>query len=256
MKKQAIPKDQKFPLSSLFPNVVTIVGLCFGVTSIRYALSSKWEIAVSLLVISAFIDGMDGRLARMLNASSKFGAELDSLADFVNFGLAPALIAYLWSLHAIPVKGLGWAICLLYVICCAIRLARFGAITSVNDNPNKALTDNLFFGIPAPAGAGLTLIPIMLVFQYEVDFFREHPFYLGLYLTTIAILMASRIPTFSAKNIKIRHEFAYPILVVIALFIIGLIIEPWIVLPFMGVLYILSIPLSLIYYHHVKNTNN
>ena len=126
-------KDSKLPLVSMIPNIVTLLGMIIGLTSIRYALDFKWEYAVGLIVISAFIDGLDGRIARALNASSKFGAELDSLADFLNFGIAPAILLYLWSFTHIHFKGVGWSITILIIVCCAFRLARFNCEES-NDN--------------------------------------------------------------------------------------------------------------------------
>ena len=237
VKKQ---NNQQMPISYLFPNMVTIIGLCFGMSSVKYALDGRWEISVALLVISAFIDGMDGRLARMLNASSKFGAELDSLTDFINFGVAPALILYFWGLNMIPVKGVGWAISLLYTVCCAFRLARF----NVNNDLAAKESSSFFPGIPAPCGAGLTLIPIMLSFELEIFIFANNPVYLALYIIIIAILMASQIPTISTKNTHISHKFIYPALILITVFIVSLIIEPWIMLPLMGLVYIMTIPIS------------
>ena len=233
--------SKQFPVSYLFPNIVTIIGLCFGMSSIKYALDGRWEISVGLLVISAFIDGMDGRLARMLDASSKFGAELDSLTDFINFGVAPALILYFWGLNMIPIKGIGWAIALIYTVCCAFRLARF----NVNNDLEEKEKSNFFPGIPAPCGAGLTLVPIMLSFELKISFFAENPVYLAIYMMIIAVLMASQIPTISTKNTKISHKFIYPILILITIFIASLIIEPWIMLPLMGLVYILTIPISI-----------
>ena len=232
--------SKQFPVSYLFPNIVTIIGLCFGMSSIKYALDGRWEISVGLLVISAFIDGMDGRLARMLDASSKFGAELDSLTDFINFGVAPALILYFWGLNMIPIKGIGWAIALIYTVCCAFRLARF----NVNNDLAEKEKSNFFLGIPAPCGAGLTLVPIMLSFELKIYFFADNPFYLAIYMMVIAILMASQIPTISTKNTNISHKLIYPILILITIFIASLIIEPWIMLPLMGLVYIFTIPIS------------
>lgn len=242
--KQTMAKQ--FPISSLFPNMVTIIGLCFGMTAIKYALEGRWEVSVGLLVISAFIDGMDGRLARMLNASSKFGAELDSLTDFINFGVAPALILYSWSLGDFPIKGVGWAIALIYTICCGFRLARYNSsITHHNDNFSR----NFFLGIPAPCGAGLILIPIMLSFKLQILLFKETPIYLALYVLTIAVLMASQIPTISLRNLRINNKLIFPALILITIFIVSLIIEPWVVLPLMGVGYVMTIPISVFMFY-------
>jgi CDP-diacylglycerol--serine O-phosphatidyltransferase len=235
-----------FPISSLFPNMVTIVSLCFGMSSIKYALDGRWELSVGLLVISAFLDGMDGRLARFLNASSRFGAELDSLADFINFGIAPAFILYLWSMVNIPIKGLGWAIAMIYSICMALRLARFNAFLSKETTEKDK---NYFFGIPAPSAAGLTLLPIMLSFTLEINIFKDNPIYVAGYLLIIAFMATSRIPTFSLKNSKIHHHWMIPMLIFAAILIIALITKPWLTLPVVGAIYIAVIPISVISYY-------
>lgn len=240
---------KQFPVSYLFPNIVTIIGLCFGMTAIKYSLEGRWELSVGLLVISAFIDGMDGRLARMLNASSKFGAELDSLTDFINFGIAPALILYSWSLQSVPIKGFGWAISLIYAICCGFRLARYNSSMN-HDNDNY--TNNFFLGIPAPCGAGLILIPIMLSFKLQFFLFKENPGYLAIYTLMIAILMASQVPTLSLRNLKIAHKFIFPTLILVTIFIVSLIIEPWVVLPLMGLGYIITLPISIMMFYSSK----
>lgn len=232
-------KDSYQPIINLLPNIVTLSGLIIGLTSIRYALDQKWENAVSLIVISAFIDGFDGRLARALNASSKFGAELDSLADFVNFGVAPAILLYLWSLITIPYKGVGWAITTFVIACCAFRLARF--------NSHEG-TENLFHGISAPCGGGLLLVPIMLSFN---DALPEGTtaIMIAIYAIIIALMMASNLPTISIKKLQIPNKLFFPILVLITIFFALLIIRPWICLPIMGLLYLLSIPITIFHYH-------
>jgi CDP-diacylglycerol---serine O-phosphatidyltransferase len=234
----------KFPIAYFYPNLVSIIGLCFGMTAIRYSLEGRWELSVGLLVISAFIDGMDGRIARMLDASSKFGAELDSLTDFINFGVAPAIIIYSWSLNELPIKGTGWAICLFYTICCALRLARFN--TALDDKSTK--NNNFFHGIPAPCGAGMVLVPIMLSFDLEISLFADNANYLAIYLITMAILMASNIPTISVKNLHLNKNFIFPTLILITIFIIFLIAKPWIALPIMGIFYLFTIPCSTLIY--------
>ena len=240
----------QLPITSLFPNIATIIGLCFGMSSIRYALEQRWELAVALLLVSAFIDGMDGRLARMLNASTDFGAQLDSLADFVNFGVAPAFLVYSWGLSAIEIRGLGWAISLIYTICCGIRLARFNTLLNKNKDEDK----NYFFGVPAPCGACLMLLPIVLSFQYELIFFRENPIILSIYTLIVSLLMSSQLPTISLKNVKINSDYILPCLILAAIFVVGLIIEPWLALPILCFAYILSIPVSIAYYFYKKKS--
>jgi CDP-diacylglycerol--serine O-phosphatidyltransferase len=246
--------SESLPISRLFPNIVTIIGLCFGLFALKYAMAERWEMAVGFVVIAAFIDGMDGRLARILNASSDFGAQLDSLADFFNFGIAPALILYMWITH--EVKGLGWAIALFFIISQALRLARFNVSLEEDDEHDKKVNDNFFRGIPAPCGAGLSLIPMMLSFLFADKFdtppFEITPIIVIFYMAIIAILMVSRIPTISVKKSKVRREYASVFLSIAALLVIAFIIEPWIVLPAIGIGYLLTIPFSVISYLRIK----
>lgn len=230
----------------LFPNMITLLGLCAGLTSIRFAMESKWEMAVTFIIIAAFIDGMDGRIARMLNSTSNFGAQLDSLADFANFGVAPAITLYLWTVHNIPIKGLGWAIALFFAMCCAVRLARFNV--ALDDSEKPKWKEKFFVGIPSPAGAGLSIVPMMIVFHLDdgkiVDFL-SNPFFIAVYMIIIASLMASTVPTFAAKKIFVRKEFASSIIIIMCAVIIGMIIKPWVTLPLLGILYLCSIPASI-----------
>ena len=246
-------KLRGLPLSRLFPNMVTLLGLCAGLSAIRFALNDRWEMAVTFIVIAAFIDGVDGRLARLLNSTSKFGAELDSLSDFVNFGVTPALVLYLWKIDELHIRGLGWALTLFFIICMAIRLARFNTMIENAEQPKWM--DGFFNGIPAPAGAGLSIIPMMLSFQIGHGFW-EQPAIVSIYMAIIALLIASTIPTFSSKKIRIPHELVSIALIVFAIMLIALIIEPWITLPLMGVAYATSIPLSVLYYYKLKHTKN
>ena len=232
----------RLPISRLFPNVITIMAICFGFTSIRYALNQQWEIAVAFIIIAGFLDVVDGRLARLLKATSNFGAQLDSLADFVNFGISPAIVLYLWELHNIPNKGFGWALALSFAVCSAIRLARFNSDLADPDRP--AWKEGFFTGVPAPMGAYLAIMPIILSFETKIlDYI--HPTAIGIYLVLIGILMASRLPTFATKKLVIQREYISLILVVAGLLIGAIIIEPWIVLSILGIAYIFTFPLSL-----------
>ncbi len=249
-----------FHIVRLFPNLLTLVGLCAGLSSIRYALYGKWETAVILIIIAASIDGLDGRLARMLHSTSNFGAYLDSLCDLVNFGVAPALTLYLWKTG--EARGFGWAFVLLFVVCAALRLARFN--TSLDDENPRIGADRFFVGIPAPAGAGLALMPIMISFWAEENFkfslrdnfFLFQPSFLSLYLGVVAVMMASRVPTFSAKKIAIKTKYLSPIVILLVLSIIALIIDPWLTFPLLGGLYLLSIPFSIYSHHRLKRRHN
>lgn len=235
-------RHKVLPISRLFPNVVTIMAICFGLTSVRYALSGQWDMATHFIVIAGFLDVVDGRLARFLKATSNFGAQLDSLADFVNFGVAPAIVLYLWDVHNVETKNLGWALALVYAICSAIRLARFNSDLI---NPNRpAWKDGFFTGIPAPMGAYLAVMPIMLSFKTSImDYVC--PLSLGIYMVVIGILMASRIPTFATKKIIIQKKHISLVLAAAGLLVGMIIIEPWIILPALGIVYLLSIPFSI-----------
>lgn len=238
------------PISKLFPNMVTILGLCAGLSAIRFALLERWELAVTFIVIAAFIDGVDGRLARLLNSTSRFGAELDSLSDFVNFGVTPAFVLYLWSVDEIGIRGLGWSLTLFFIICMAIRLARFN--TTLEDGEKPEWADNFFSGIPAPSSAGLSIVPMMLSFQLGDGFYSD-PRFVAIYMTGIALFTASSVPTFSSKKIRIRRNLVSVALLIAAIFFIGLLIEPWITLPLMGAVYIASIPFSVAYYYKLSS---
>lgn len=242
------------PIIRLIPNMVTLTGLCLGLFAIKYAMSGQWQIAVMLVVIAAFVDGIDGRLARMLNASSDFGAQLDSFTDFVNFGVAPAFILYLWKGHEI--KGLGWAVALFFIICMALRLARFN-VGLAEDGSDPEMRDKFFQGLPAPCGGAVSLIPMILSFLFEEKFGYQlfettAPMLIG-YIILMSILTVSSIPTISVKKIKIPREYASLFMAAAALFILSLVVEPWITLPLLGLGYLSTIPFSIFQYYRVKS---
>ncbi len=241
------------PISKLFPSIITLLALCFGLTSIRYGFDQKWEHSVALIVIAALLDGMDGRIARYFNATSDFGANLDSLADFINFGVAPAIILYMWILNYIPIKGVGWGFVLIFSVCCSIRLARFNV--SIQDKHHNKFKDIFFEGINAPVGAVLAINPIALSFEFDNIEIIKNYWFIGFYITLMAFAMASRIPTFSIKKISIHKKNVALILALFGLFIAALIIKPWIVIPFLSFIYILSIPVSIATYYKCKNTS-
>lgn len=245
MPKKKDPKNRSFPITYLLPNIVTLAGLCAGLTAIRYAMSDRWELAVGLLVIAAIIDGMDGRLARMLDATSTFGAELDSLADFVSFGVAPAMVAYMWVLH--DIKGLGWMLALFYVVCCALRLARFNS--RIFDGPKneqeRIKSDHYFSGVAAPCGAMIALLPIVVHFELgSVWGMRESVLY-AVWLPFVALLMASTLPTVSLKKFKIKPAQAAPIMLLAGAWIAGMIMETWKTFILTSVIYLALIPVSI-----------
>ena len=193
-----------FLFIKLFPNVITLLALAVGLSSIRFAIEGKWELAVTAIIVAAILDGFDGRIARMLNATSTFGAELDSLADFVNFGVAPVIVIYLWSLHTFKYKLLSWGAVLLYNSCMAIRLARFNTAMI-----NEILPKHFFVGVPAPIGALLVLAPVMLEFDIAQEYGispKEYLLSTIIYVVVIGFLLASRIPTISLKYISINFQ--------------------------------------------------
>jgi CDP-diacylglycerol--serine O-phosphatidyltransferase len=242
------PRRRRFkaiPVRTLVPNLITLLALCAGLTAIRLSMEGKLEWALAAIVFAGVLDGIDGRVARMLKGTSRFGAELDSLADFVNFGVAPALILYFWGLHEL--KSAGWIVALVFAICAGLRLARFNVMI---DDPNKpAWAGNFFTGIPAPAGAITVLLPIYLYFlgvsnglvTIWLTFF---------YTLAIALLMVSRLPVLSGKRVgkRVPPEMVLPVFVVVVLFFALLISYPWQVLSVGVVAYLACLPFGLLSY--------
>lgn len=247
----SISKGLTIPLHKLVPSIVTILGLCLGITSIRYALDYKWQIAASLIIIAGFVDGIDGRLARFLNAVSKFGAQLDSLADVVSFGVAPAVVMYLWSLHEIPYKGVGWAIVLFFIACSTIRLARFNS--KLEDTGSKVKVDNYFTGMPITAAAFTCLLPMLI--SFELSSYKFSCWFIAVYIVAIGFLMISKIPTFSFKAVVIKRDYVHFILVFAAIIITIVILEPWVFLPLLGLVYLTTIPISIMQYKRKLKNN-
>ncbi|WP_420131137.1 CDP-diacylglycerol--serine O-phosphatidyltransferase [Rhodopseudomonas sp.] len=227
------------PVRLLVPNVITLLAICAGLTAIRLAVEGRMELAVAAIVFAAVLDGIDGRVARMIKGQSKFGAELDSLADFVNFGVAPGLILYFWQLHFL--SNVGWIAAMIFAISGGLRLARFNATM---DDPNKpAFAANFFTGVPAPAGAITVLLPVYMGFLGAPT---PPAVLIALYTLLIAFLMVSRLPVFSGKAVRLRvaPEMVLPVFVSVVLFIALLIGYPWHMLSAGSVLYLLSLPLG------------
>ncbi len=227
------------PVRMLVPNVITLLAICAGLTAIRLSIEGRMELAVAAIVFAAILDGVDGRVARMIKGQSKFGAELDSLADFVNFGVAPGLMLYFWQLHEL--NNGGWIAAMVFAIAGGLRLARFNASI---DDPNKpAFAANYFTGVPAPAGALLALIPLVVSFEAEAAWPR-HPIVVGLVLVAVGGLMVSRLPTFSFKKGRIPRHLVLPALLVAALTMGVIASSPWIGLSLLGLIYLALIPFS------------
>jgi len=228
------------PVRMLVPNVITLLAICAGLTAIRLSIEGRMTLAVYAIVFAAALDGIDGRIARLIKGQSKFGAELDSLADFVNFGVAPGLMLYFWQLHEL--RNAGWIAAMVFAISGGLRLARFNATM---DDPNKpAFASNFFTGIPAPAGAITVLLPIYAAF---LDLGRWPAAVTAGYTLLIAFLMVSRLPVFSGKTVRMRvpPELVLPMFVGVIFFIALLISYPWHILLAGSVLYLLSLPLGL-----------
>jgi CDP-diacylglycerol--serine O-phosphatidyltransferase len=242
-----LPKRRfrRIPVRTLVPNIITLLALCAGLTAIRMAFENRYVLALAAIVFAAFLDGIDGRLARFLKGTSRFGAELDSLADFVNFGVAPALILYFWGLHAL--KSAGWIAAMVFAICAALRLARFNVMVDDPDKP--AWTSNFFVGVPAPAGAITVLLPIYVALLGLPR--SELLNWLTLvYTLAIASLMVSRLPVFSGKRVgtRVPPDMVGPAVVVAVLFIALLIAYPWIILTAGTLAYLGALPFGYLSY--------
>jgi CDP-diacylglycerol--serine O-phosphatidyltransferase len=238
------PRQRRFrriPVRTLAPNVITLLALCAGLTAIRMAFENRYVLALAAIVFAAILDGIDGRLARLLKGTSRFGAELDSLSDFVNFGVAPALILYFWDLHEL--KSVGWIAAMVFTICVSLRLARFNVMIDDPDRPPWAA--NFFVGIPAPAGAITVLLPIYAVFlgMPRSSFLTWLTL---LYTLAIASLMVSRLPVFSGKRVgtRVPPEMVGPLIIVVVLSIAFLIAYPWILLTVGTLAYLACLPLG------------
>jgi CDP-diacylglycerol---serine O-phosphatidyltransferase len=243
---------QGVPVRFLLPNMVTLIALCAGITGIRLAFEGRFVWAVAAIILAVFLDAVDGRLARMLKGTSRFGAELDSLADFVNFGVAPALVIYFWSLVAL--KPLGWIVCLMLSVACALRLARFNVAL---DDPNKPpFAANFFTGIPAPAGASLAMAPLYYGFLVGDQNGQHLTYFIAPLIGLVAVLMVSRVPTFSGKTVsRVPREMVVPILGAVALFVACLITYPWATLLAGSVIYAGLIPLGVVHYARLKRAH-
>lgn len=238
-------------LRAMIPNAITAVALCFGLSGVRFAIAGKWELAIALIVLAGVLDGFDGRIARLLKANSKFGAELDSLSDNIAFGTAPALILFLWSLQDAP--RFGWTVALALAVCCALRLARFNSRIDAIEQPHKSAGFNT--GVPAPAGAGLAFVPIYLwlVLQgtgYE-DMIRDWRVVMP-WTLFIALLMISNLPTFSWASLRIRSGMRLFALAFVAVLGAALVTEPWWTLLGVSALYLIVLPLGLVSYAKVR----
>jgi len=236
-----IAKD--LPITRLLPNMLTLMALCSGLTGVRYALQEHWEKAVLAIIVAAIFDVLDGRVARMLNMASKFGAELDSLSDVISFGVAPGLIMYLWTLNG--AGGSGWIAVLVFAACCALRLARFNTMLEKTDVP--AWAKRYFTGVPAPAGACLGLLPLAIVLEFGVDAHVDAHIY-AVWMIAVGGLMVSRLPTLALKGWSVAPAWVAPLFAAVVAVIAGLITNTWLTLSGLGILYVALLPVGWLSY--------
>lgn len=235
------------PLRAVAPNAVTALALCSGLSGVRFAIGGQWESAVAMIMVAGVLDGLDGRIARMLHGESRFGAELDSLSDAISFGVAPALIVYLWSLAALP--RVGWICALIFAVFCALRLARFNAKIDESHQPHKSA--GFLTGVPAPAGAGLALMPMFFWFWTDEARFAS-PYFVAPWVAFIALLMVSSVATYSWSSLKLRSNVRFEALALVVLLGAAMVSAPWHTLSIICVLYLISMPFSIASYAKIR----
>ena len=235
-------------LTSMIPNMLTVISLSAGLTSVRFALMDQWELAVGAIVLAGILDSLDGRLARALNSTSRFGAELDSLADFVSFGVAPVVLLYRWTL--VDLGGVGWIVVLGFSVCGALRLARFNTSSG---GPGLWATA-FFLGLPIPAAGGVVLLPVVLSFQFGDAAFRWPPLVAG-YVLVLAALMVSKVPTMSFKTLRVEREYVLGVLLVVAMAVALVTSYPWLTLAVAALAYLASIPFAAARYAQLARAN-
>jgi CDP-diacylglycerol--serine O-phosphatidyltransferase len=244
-KQQRTPRE--LPVRAMLPNLITLMAAASGITSIRFSCQGEWRLAVIAITIACVLDGLDGRMARMLKVTSKLGEQLDSLSDFVGFGVAPAIFTYYWIMAVLPegsplyhIRGIFWAFALFYALCCAFRLARFNIM--IDDGPTQPYWKHFFVGLPSPGAAGLVLTPAILDLHFESAVLQS-PWIGSAMLILCGILMASRAPTISMKKMHISSRFQIPVAIFI-IFVIGMLVaHSWITLGAIGICYLASIPI-------------
>lgn len=234
-------------LRAVLPNAITAAALCSGLTGIRFAISDNWRFAIVAVILAGLLDGIDGRIARLLKAQSRFGAELDSLADSLSFGVAPALIFYLWTLQDLP--RLGWFASLAFAICCALRLARFNAQIDVDEQPHKSA--GFLTGVPAPVGAGLAFLPFYLWMATGWEGFRE-PVACAIWMVAMAFLMISNVATLSWTSIRPRRSVRLELIAGAGIVFAALLLEPWWTLVAICAGYLVLMPYALVRYSRVR----
>jgi CDP-diacylglycerol--serine O-phosphatidyltransferase len=231
------------PMRVFVPNAITAAALCSGLTGIRFAIGGDYQRAVQAIILAGLLDGIDGRAARLLKAQTRFGAELDSLADSISFGVAPALIVYLWTLHQLP--SMGWIAALAFAICCVLRLARFNSRLDELDQPHKEA--GFLTGVPAPLGAGLAFLPIYLWIATGVSEFAN-PIAVGVWMVLVAVLMISSLPTLGWSRMRPPPSMRLGVLALVGLTVAALLTEPWYTLAVITLVYLVLIPIGIAAY--------
>lgn len=242
--RRRLRRDQ---LNRLLPNALTMLGLCAGLTAIRFGLEGRWVVGIALIAGAALFDTLDGRMARLMGGPTEFGGQLDSLVDAISFGVAPVMLVFMWSLE--KAGGLGWAIAVLYVVCCVLRLARFNVAASNADKP--AWAGSYFSGVPAPAGAGLVLLPIILGVELGWTF-AQSPWLTIVWTSLTAALMISRLPTYSFKRIRVPHRAVTAVMAGIAVLAVAMFTEPMLTLAGFIVSYAITIPFAIRSFQKLK----
>ncbi|MBS3650643.1 CDP-diacylglycerol--serine O-phosphatidyltransferase [Pseudaminobacter sp. 19-2017] len=234
------PRIREIPLRLVMPNLITVLAICAGLTGVRLAFEQRFEMAVAMVLVAAFLDGIDGRVARMLKATSRFGAQMDSLADIVNFGVAPALVLYAYLLS--DVGSVGWIAALLFAIACGLRLARFNVLDE--DLARPAWQGEYFVGVPAPAGAVVVLLPVYLIFIGAFEPSRTAALISAGFVVLVAFLMVSRLPVWSGKRLKVPGDHVTLMILGVVLFASLLFTYPWVTMSAGVIAYLIFLPLS------------
>ena len=241
--------SEKKNVRMILPNMLTLIGVCIGLTSIRFSFNGQFDLAIIAIIFAALIDGLDGRIARLIKGTSKVGKELDSLTDMISFGVAPAFIMYFWTLSSLG--RLGWLICLIYVICVALRLARF----NINSNQEPSWRDNFFEGVPSPAGGILVLTPLVISMT-NFDLIKiDNNIIAPIFFIVTSLLLISKFPTYSFKKIVIQRQTTIFLLFGIVLFFGFILIYPFVAISISAILYLLMFPISYFHYNKLKKQN-
>ena len=254
--KQKSPSDRRrreFPLRRMVPNIITLLALCLGLTALRLGLNERFDLAMLCIIGAAFLDAFDGRLARLLRASSPFGAQLDSLSDFVNFGIVPVLLVYLYALQT--TGRLGWAVILLFSVCCALRLARFNV--DIDDADRPAWKMKFFTGVPSPSAGALVMLPMFLDVGGIISF-RDQPTIVSANVILVAFLMVSNLPTYSGKGLSptIRRDLVLPLMLGVGVLAVMSFTFPWITLSVLCLVYYALIPVGWRHYRRLAQATS